>query len=215
MTIENSYWNNLEGPIEDFYKKEGEEGQIGVRNHIIDIINNIEGLPCPTILECGCGIGKEAGKLDRKFNEKGRPYFYTGIDTCKRALDKAKELYQSCFSVFIEGNIEKILFPDDSFDIVFSKDVLEHLSGFKRGISEMLRVSKKTVIVSFFNGFKDKEVINYYDKETNCYINNYVKEEVIGYINSLGATVEDEIHIDNDVIFIIEKNGWVKLSKGS
>jgi len=50
-------------------------------------------------------------------------------------------------------NIKKLPFEDNSFDTVVGLDVLEHLENFHLVSSEMLRVSKKNVIISLPNCF--------------------------------------------------------------
>tara|TARA_A100001015_G_scaffold317123_2_gene433221 strand:+ start:1848 stop:2513 length:666 start_codon:yes stop_codon:yes gene_type:complete len=49
--------------------------------------------------------------------------------------------------------IDRLPFPDNSFDIVCAFDVLEHLENFHLVISEMVRVSRNKVVVSLPIGF--------------------------------------------------------------
>ena len=51
--------------------------------------------------------------------------------------------------------IKKIPLNDESFDTVISLDVLEHLENFHLIFKEMLRLSKKNVIISLPNSFRN------------------------------------------------------------
>jgi SAM-dependent methyltransferase len=54
-----------------------------------------------------------------------------------------------------KGSAENIPFPDRSFDSVVCLDVLEHCEDQNKALSEMMRVARKRIILSFpLKGFK-------------------------------------------------------------
>jgi len=88
-----------------------------------------------SILDMGCGEGTRLAKIADK---NGKIY---GIDISKKAIEIAKKKYpQFNFRV---GNLEKLPFPDNTFDLVYSAFVFEHLRNPEKVIKEGVRVLKK------------------------------------------------------------------------
>lgn len=56
-----------------------------------------------------------------------------------------------------ECPIQKMPFSDNSFDIVACIDVMTHQKEFKDSITEMVRVAKKEVLISFFKPFLEQQ----------------------------------------------------------
>lgn len=97
---------------------------------ILDHMNLAAG---ETVLDVGCGTGEAA------------PYFgagYTGIDPSAEYVEFARQKYGNHFSQF-DG--EKIDFPDQSFNYVFTANVFHHVDDetANKLMSEMKRVCKK------------------------------------------------------------------------
>ena len=53
----------------------------------------------------------------------------------------------------IDGDVQKLAFPDGSFDLVCSFAVLHHVPKPRKAVSEMLRVAKRGVFISDANNF--------------------------------------------------------------
>lgn len=49
---------------------------------------------------------------------------------------------------FLMGDAENLPFPDNSFDLVVSSHVLEHLPDFDQGFREIMRVTKKRAVIA-------------------------------------------------------------------
>ena len=81
------------------------------------------------VLEAGCGDGQRMIELRAK-----------GIDVYGFDVNPSLGVPQ--------GSIEAIDSPDNSFDVVYSVDVLEHLDNPLKALSEVFRVSKGLVISS-------------------------------------------------------------------
>jgi hypothetical protein len=80
----------------------------------------------------------------RRFGER-----YSGLDLPTRTCPKD-----------YEGDVENLQFLDNSFDIVTAWSVLEHLTNPFIGLSEMVRVARKAVLVSTDYTEKDKNQSN-------------------------------------------------------
>ena len=85
-------------------------------------------------------IGAAAGCLTAALNEMG--YACTGIEPDANALqtahELARELHQPC--AVVEGRGESIPFPDESFDMVITNSVLEHVLDIDVCFREIARV---------------------------------------------------------------------------
>ncbi len=86
------------------------------------------------ILDVGCGEGTRLSNLIRKSS-----HLY-GIDASEYAIRRAKKQYPDIH--FKSGNAEDLSYKNESFDVVYSAYVLEHLSNPRAVIDEMVRVTK-------------------------------------------------------------------------
>lgn len=87
------------------------------------------------ILEIGCG----AGSMTAYLHSLG--YDIKGIDPSEDLLDYAKKKHPQC--KFLRMNGEKLSFKDNSFDVVLSFDVFEHITNSNKHLREVKRVLKK------------------------------------------------------------------------
>lgn len=95
-----------------------------------------------SILDVGCSlcslffaIKKEKVAID-----------YTGLEVTKAFVDRAAK-----FGIpVMHGSVEELPCKDDSYDCVYMRHVLEHLEYYEKAITQMIRVAKKEVIISFF-----------------------------------------------------------------
>jgi len=79
----------------------------------------------------GCGDGEYTSLFCYNDNE------VFGLDIKKRIKPKYKKFQ------FVRGNAESLPFLDESFDLIISFDVLEHIGDDKKAIKEMYRVLKR------------------------------------------------------------------------
>ncbi len=91
------------------------------------------------LLDVGCGNGLIT-------NELARRYEVFAVDRSASALEnvKTEKLQSSC---------DNIALPDDSFDMVFSSELLEHLEDevFNKTIKEFKRLSRKYIYITVPN----------------------------------------------------------------
>jgi len=95
-----------------------------------------------TVLDAGCG----EGSLSRMLAKKGARV--TGTDISEPNVANAQKLAVSeGLSIhFQTADLEKLPFPDNSFDVVVCSHVLEHIPDFDKGLQEIFRVAKKRVV---------------------------------------------------------------------
>lgn len=84
------------------------------------------------ILEIGCGIGSIVFELSKQ------GYDVSGIDISREAIAYGLEKYEN---IHLEVQAaEKLPFEDESFDVVLSFDLFEHIAAIDLHISEVRRV---------------------------------------------------------------------------
>lgn len=92
-----------------------------------------------TILEAGCN----EGFLSKALLEAG------GIVT---SLDNDPAMIEKCAEMFgiaaVLGDINKLHYDDQSFDIAIGGEVIEHIVNPGLGLSELFRVAREKVIIS-------------------------------------------------------------------
>ena len=79
------------------------------------------------LLDVGCNTGVEGHRLI----ERGFKGTYYGLDSNYRALLHAQENLKGSRAVFCHTDGAGIPYPDQHFDIVLSKDVIEHAAYYE------------------------------------------------------------------------------------
>lgn len=98
-----------------------------------------------SILDAGCGEGFTLNKLyQNKIGQK-----LEGIEFSKDAVEIGRKLHPHLS--LREGDIYKLPFKDNSFDLVLSTEVLEHLKEPEKALKEIIRVSRKYILLSVPN----------------------------------------------------------------
>jgi ubiquinone/menaquinone biosynthesis C-methylase UbiE len=89
-----------------------------------------------SVLEIGCGNGADGVMFAKNGAE------YTGVDLTKTAVEATRKSFEieGLDGTFQVENAERLSFPDQSFDIVYSYGVLHHTPDPARAIGEVLRV---------------------------------------------------------------------------
>jgi|ERR1022692_1054178 ubiquinone/menaquinone biosynthesis C-methylase UbiE len=90
--------------------------------------------PGSNILDIGCGTGHLAGELMQ------RGYTAWGVDFSEGMVEYARQHYNP--DRFRVGDIERIPFPDNTFDAVMCLGVMEYLEKDEPALREMWRVLK-------------------------------------------------------------------------
>jgi SAM-dependent methyltransferase len=88
------------------------------------------------VLDVGCGDGAITDRLAQRWE-------VTGVDQSPTALSHVR-------TEAVLGSATNLPFPDNSFDLVLSSEMLEHLPAddYRRAIAEMSRVSRRYLLLS-------------------------------------------------------------------
>lgn len=137
------------------YFKEVASKRYDAEFHIPEIAK-FENFKDRDVLEIGCGLGTDG----LQFAKAGARY--VGVDLTPAAVSLSKEHF-SLFNIngiFFEVNAEKLPFPDNNFDHVYSFGVIHHSPDIEAIVREIYRVLKPngTFCIMIYN----KSSINYY-----------------------------------------------------
>ncbi len=116
-----------------------------IKNFYSQFISLIKPLKPESVLDAGCGEGFSLNKL--RENNIGKKL--EGIENSKTAIDISKKI-NSKLNIKL-GSVYSLPYKDNSFDLVICTEVLEHLDNPERGLSQVMRVSKKYIIFSVPN----------------------------------------------------------------
>ena len=94
-----------------------------------------------TVLDAGCGEGETLDRLAGVL-----PPFPVGIDLNQESVDFAAERLPD--ATIRRADLLELPFEDDSFDLVFCLEVLEHLPDPGAGLEQLARVSRQDIVVS-------------------------------------------------------------------
>ena len=117
------------------YKREQEMSLIS--QEIRGFLNNINSLSRPYILEFGSGDGFQVRYLQR-IGKVIASDIYTS-----RKVASMKGI------AFVESNITNSAFVDETFDLIFSNHVLEHIADLPRAFTELKRIGKPDCVYVF------------------------------------------------------------------
>jgi len=158
---------NKEEKIKEFFNKrikfQGDEkfaSDIGNKNDSgIMILNFLKSKidKKGRILDAGCGEGRFSKYfIENRANITSMDFSEEYIRIAKKNINKGK---------FVIGSVTKLPFKDNSFDYIFSVDVLQHVPDLEKAIKEFFRVLRKggTLIIVNKNkfGFHKKYFIPY------------------------------------------------------
>ena len=116
-----------------------------IKNFYSSLISLAKPLKAETVLDAGCGEGFTMDKLLK--NDVGKKI--EGIEYTKDAIDFGKKLFPNL--VFKQGSVYDLPYKNNSFDLVVCTEVLEHLEDPSKALREMLRISKKYLVISVPN----------------------------------------------------------------
>ncbi len=138
-----------------YYENEAEEVPIfGSLREISLAENIIQALPASApsagkkIIDIGCGEGYLLYKIQEKF-PKAELY---GLDLSDGRITTTKGHVPK--SYLLRGDVLSLPFADNTFDVVICSELLEHMNEYKEVVAELIRISKKHIIITVPNELK-------------------------------------------------------------
>lgn len=152
------------------------------------------------VLDAGCGNGYSTFRQLKK-----KPKRIVGVDFAKNMITFANkrkaELDLGDEILFEEGNIKKLRFDDETFDMAYTTRVLINLPKWTeqmQGIDECIRVTKKGGIIIFSEAFWEPfvllnslRILKQLPPLTEHNFNRYIKKRNLeNYLNNLNLKFE-------------------------
>lgn len=152
------------------------------------------------ILDLGCGEGTRISSLKEKIKDKNINWF--GIDINEYAIKKAQQYPLINFTL---GDLERLPYASDKFDLLFSAFVFEHLISPENVLKEAKRVLKKKgkfLIVAPNFGSPNRRSPNSRESKLIKLLKGLLSDFKDRYINKLNwkkvTPNEDEYTVDSD-----------------
>ena len=120
-------------------------GKLFLNNFLNSVVKEIRPLNIDSVLDVGCGEGFTLNRLQREKIGKS----FEGIEYDESVIELGRKLYPKL--EIKKGDIYKLPYKSNSFDLVVATEVLEHLDYPKKAYKELIRVSKKYVLLSVPN----------------------------------------------------------------
>lgn len=137
-----------------------------------------------SLLDVGCGSATTAECIIEKFPDKNIKY--KGVDFIPHRIDWCRKLYPKLN--FEIQDAMKLKEADNSWDIVYSRHVVDHLKSFEEAIDEQIRVARKKVICILWYSFcrSDGHTIKNIEKNgivyKDEYLNSYNLHKIYYYL---------------------------------
>lgn len=161
IRLAKKFWSNY--PMDSYYQNFQPQTQI--------LLDNLSDIAFKNIFEFGCNMGRNLYFV-KEFYPNAKIY---GVDVNKKAIREGRKLFGFDKHVLIEGD-ELYLkqLKSNSFDVVFTISVLDHLPEIEKTLKNLLRIAKKRVILielvfPKIGTFASKEVVPF------SYSHNYLK----------------------------------------
>ncbi|RME58147.1 MAG: class I SAM-dependent methyltransferase, partial [Caldilineae bacterium] len=139
------------------------------------------------VLDVGCG----AGHFVRSLKRLDPQVHYTGVDFTGYYLAVAQDVWQDDPRVrFICGDAFNLPVASGGFDVVTCVTVLQNLPDYRAPFQELLRASRRMVLVRMLLG-EITHIIHRYENprqpDAFTYYNIWSTDEVVDFIKSQGA----------------------------
>lgn len=147
-------------------------GDTNAQSRVV-VREKIKNLNIKSIADFGCGPCIEYHAL----TSEGYDFKYLGIDSCTHL----KEVNESKGISFLSAPVEKTGLKKNSYELSYSRHVLEHLPSFEDALNEMIRVASKYVVHIFFMKPGEEYVESYWEND-NLFHNTYAVSDIENFL---------------------------------
>lgn len=136
-------YKNIPGNYFDKYHTKNPIARTLMNGFYRELNQNLDRIEFKRVLDAGCGEGEITNLINNKFNDlKELKGMELEAETVVEANKRFPQLDIS------QGSIYELPFSNDTFDLVVTCEVLEHLDNPLKGLEELIRVSSKYILVS-------------------------------------------------------------------
>ncbi|MMZ50430.1 putative S-adenosylmethionine-dependent methyltransferase [compost metagenome] len=134
---------NVPGNYYDKYHTKNPIARLLMNGFFSKIHKNLSEIHVTSVLDAGCGEGELTNFINRKFDGIK---IIKGIELEMVTVSEANERFPHLD--ISQGSIYELPFRDNSFDLVIACEVFEHLEDPLKALDEIMRVSRKYILVS-------------------------------------------------------------------
>jgi ubiquinone/menaquinone biosynthesis C-methylase UbiE len=172
-----------------------------------------------SLLDYGCGSGTTYEALMNVV--KKLPSFnfkYRGTDIIAKNIAWCKSNLPG-FEGKVNKHLHKISEPNQRYDIVYSRHVVDHMRSFEEAMDEHCRVAKKYVIATLFVPLSESEdheikhIITNNVVHENEYQNRYSRKKVMQWIDEKTKEGWELVEMAENVGSEVRGNDWVLVLK--
>lgn len=170
-----------------------------------EVIRQLDLTENSSVLDVGCGTGFTLLELSA-FVKKGK---LRGIDLSTAMIRQAKKKLSGIMNAaVVQAEVEKIPFPNNSFDYVISTEAFHHFPHPQKALEEMKLVVRKSGIIIIADiSFPPHSLFNLLFKLEPGFVKMYSKREITPLAKKTGLrVVEQKRRGAVALIHILQKN---------
>lgn len=143
------YWEKV-------YEEEGKSGKIRVDDRRFDELMrwlDVRGRELgrkPHLLDGGCGLAD----ILKKARARNKEFLYTGVDISPSTISMCRSELERDGSWFMTGSVSSLPYPDETFDVAWCGETLEHLEEPDMAIRELSRVVREGSLIVISTPYK-------------------------------------------------------------
>lgn len=160
--------NQTEGFVKESYRYVSSYLNDELKNDFLSNEEIFKSFTPQSILDVGCGNGNPLKSLVGRFDCKG-----VGVEPSEEAIKLLKEKHSSSAKsmTFCASSAHSLPFESDSFDLVYTWSVLHWVgrNEYLQSLGELLRVTKKYLIVMDFVASENYSTVYHHNKDFYTY----------------------------------------------
>jgi len=183
-----------------------QQSQNNNASRYVATIQMVEG---DVILDVGCGVGQFSYSIAKRAKK------VVGVDILASSIEIAKEFSSKPNVEFIEGDLFKLHFPDNSFDCILFLETIEHVDNPVMFIREFHRLLKKDghLVISTPNAMSLTNIIFGFSHFSTSKTKE--KARIINKETRNTGTQQDHIYLwDFEILYrLLNRNGFTYIDK--
>ncbi|HTE07923.1 MAG TPA: class I SAM-dependent methyltransferase [Flavitalea sp.] len=170
-------------PIYGYRSHYSAEANIGRHMITRSILNQLNNYSFKSFIDIGGAEGYTANLVKNLFGAE-----VMSTDLSESACQRAKEIFGI---EAVACDIHQLPFADASFDAVLCSETIEHVTDFKKAVTELLRITKKVLVITVPHESAEQVEFNIRDNVPHGHI-NYFDVNSFNYLQEKGYTVKWE-----------------------